>query len=87
MKPYKLTIAYEVVEFFQQQSRSDRQILEGVLIVLRESPHANQKLAERGTSGRDFFVYLKSKFAIKYWIDEWECEVKIIDLKFRDPRQ
>jgi len=87
MKPYKLTIAYEVVEFFRQQSRWDRKILEGAFIALREFPHTNQKLVERGPSGRDFFVYLKDKFAIKYWIDEREREVKIIDLKLREPRQ
>ena len=85
MKPYQLTIIYEVVEFFQQQNGRDRKTIDNAFEVLRQFPHDNKNLPERGPSGREYFVYLKGKYAIKYWIDEWENEVKIIDIRLRDP--
>ena len=86
MKPFKLAIAYEVVEFFQQRDGRDRKTIREALGSLREFPHNGKDLIERDPSGREHFVNFRGKFAIKYWIDEWEREVKVIDIKLRDRR-
>jgi hypothetical protein len=86
MKPFELLIAYRVVEFIQQQNRSDRNAIEVALDSLKEFPHNCKDLTERQSSGREHFVYLRGKFAVKYWIDEWEREVKVMKIQLRDRR-
>jgi hypothetical protein len=85
MKPFKLTVAYEVFEFVDHQSRLDRQAINRAFLSLRESTDDRKDLTQRDPNGRDVFVYLKGKFAIKFSSDAWEREVKVIDVRPRDP--
>lgn len=85
MKPYTLTIVYELFDFAGQQKPSDRAVIRKAFDSLRDFPHKGRILIEKDPSGREHFVYLTGKFAIKFWIDEWEREVKIIDIRFRHP--
>jgi hypothetical protein len=79
MRPYKLVLDYEAVEIFQGLSSRDRRYLHACLVYLREYPHvADKKVA--GEYGRDYFIYVRGKFAIKYWIDEAVKEIRILDI-------
>jgi hypothetical protein len=84
MKPFQLIFAYPAVEFIQQQNRAGRRALAELLETLKKYPHNCKDLTETQPSGREHFVFLRSRFAIKFWIDEWECEVKVLHIQFRD---
>ena len=84
MKPYELLLAYKVVEFARQQNRSDRNVIEKAFTSLEESPHDCKNLMERLPSGREQFVLYRGRFAIKFWIDDWEHEVKVMKIQLRD---
>jgi hypothetical protein len=86
MKPFKLAVVFEVLEFIQQLSPSDRQAINRTLIELRESPEDGKHILEREPGGREIFVHLSGKFALKFWIDVWEREVKVIAMRFRERR-
>jgi hypothetical protein len=82
MRPYKLVVDYEALEFFQGLSRSDQYYLHGRLVYLRHSPHNHMDRRQRGKEGRDHFIFVRGKFAIKFWIDEAVKEVRILDIHF-----
>ncbi|HEX4140087.1 MAG TPA: hypothetical protein VHY09_07045 [Candidatus Methylacidiphilales bacterium] len=84
MKPFELLLAYKVVEFARQLNRSDRNVIEKAFKSLEESPHNCKDLTERHLSGREHFVLYRGKFAIKFWIDDWEREVKVMKIQLRD---
>jgi len=84
MKPFELMVAYPAVEFIRQQNRAEQRALAGLLEALKKYPHNCKDLTELHSSGREHFVFLRSRYAIKFWIDEWEREVKVLHLQFRD---
>ncbi len=49
---------------------------------LRQYPHDYQDKKVRGEDGRDHFIFVRGKFAIKFWIDEAVKEVRILDIHF-----
>jgi len=51
---------------------------------LKEFPHNCKDLTERHSSGRQHFVFLRGEYAIKFWIDEWDREVKVLQLQLRN---
>jgi len=86
VKPFTLTVVYEIFDFVGQQNRIDRTAIRKAFDLLKESPHRCRDLVEKDDLGRDYFIHLTGKFAIKFWIDEWEHEVKVIYIRTRDPR-
>ena len=84
MKPFELSLTFPVVEFIQGRNRSERRALAELLNALKKSPHACRDIIEPHLSGRDHFVFLRSNYAIKFWIDDWECEVKVLNIQLRD---
>lgn len=86
MKPFELLLAYKVVEFARQQDRPNRNVIEEAFRSLEESPHNCKDVTERHSSGREHFILYRGKFAIKFWIDDWEHEVKVLKILLRDRR-
>ena len=82
MRPYKLLVDYEALEFLQRLSKNDQRYLHARLVYLREYPHSQTDKKVPGEGGRDYFVYVRGKFAIKYWIDDAVREVRVLDVHF-----
>ena len=87
MKPFEVVLAYPAVEFIERQVRSERAAIKAALQLIKESPHNRKDLTESHPSDREHFVFLRGKYAIKFWIDEWEFEVKVLNIQLRDRRQ
>jgi hypothetical protein len=81
MRPYKLVVDYEALEFFQGLNRRDQFYLHGRLVWLRESPHNYMDKKVTSEDGRELFIFVRGKFAIKYWIDEAVKEIRILDIQ------
>ncbi len=84
MKPFELMLAYPAVEFIEQQSQRERGAIKVALERLKEFPHNCKDLTEQHSSGRQHFVFLRGEYAIKFWIDEWEREVKVLHRQARN---
>jgi hypothetical protein len=82
MRPFQLILDYETLEFFEGLSRNDRRYLHARFIYLREYPHNSANKKEPGDDGRDYFICVRGKFAIKYWIDEAVREVRVLRVHF-----
>jgi hypothetical protein len=80
MRPYKLVVDYDALEFFQGLSKNEQHFLHARLFHLREYPHNSADRSETGEGGRVHFIYVRGKFAIKFWIDEAVKEVRILDI-------
>ena len=79
MRPYKLVLDYEAVEVFQGLSKQHRRYLHEHFVYLREYPHIpDKRVADE--HGRNYFIYVRGEFAIKYWIDEAVKEIRILDI-------
>jgi hypothetical protein len=77
MRPYQLVVNFEALAFIQGLSKNDQRRLHGPLVYLAEWPHNYADKKERGADGRDHFISVRGKFAIKYWIDEAVREVRV----------
>jgi hypothetical protein len=84
MRPYEIVVDYEALGFFRTLGRAAQRELHMRLMVLQESPRHCQDMVERDKSRRDYFIYIGGKFAIKYWIDEAVCEIRILEIQFAD---
>ncbi len=82
MRPYKLLVEYEALEFFQGLNKNEQRYLHGLLVHLCVYPHSQTDRKVRGEDGRYFFAFVRGKFAIKYWIDEPVKEVRVLDVHF-----
>jgi hypothetical protein len=84
MKSFELLFAQQAVEFIEQQNRRERGEIKLALAQLKEFSHKCRDLVEQHSSGREHFVFLRGEYAIKFWIDEWEREVKVLHLQLRN---
>jgi len=87
MKPFRLLVDYNVFQFIQTLRRFEQLEIHEHFDQSNEFPHHQKSLIEKDATGRDYFVSLRGTFAVKYWIDEWECEVKVIAIRLRDHRK
>jgi hypothetical protein len=83
MKPYKLVVDYEAIQFMQALPPAGRKDLHQRLVRLREHPHDCRDATVLNRLDRDYFIYAGGRFAIKFWIDEWEREIRVIDVWLR----
>lgn len=84
MSDARLLIDVEVFEFLRTLKRREQ---EGLLKRFREIaafPARFSDFVESDTAGRRVDVHVFGKFAIKFWDDFADRQVKILDLHFAD---
>ncbi len=79
MKPYTLFVAYDVFEFMSRQSRLDQLKLRDRMLRIRASDYL-----EIDSVRRPFHISVKGKHAIKYWIDDTDQQIKIMEIRSSD---
>jgi hypothetical protein len=84
MKPYALFIDYEVFDFMSRQHRSDQVKLRDRMLKIREYPGNYSDYIEVDSVGRSFHISVKGKHAIKYWIDDADRQIKILEIRSSD---
>ena len=84
MRPFSLLIALEVFDFVSMQSRRMQWELRMRMLLIRDFPHNHSDFLEPDSSGRAFNVHLFGRYAIKYWIDHADQQVKIMEISLSD---
>ena len=86
MRPFQLLIAYEAIEFVERLSRRDQLSIRQRLIQIRDFPNNHSDYFEHDNRGRVVDISICGRFAIKYWIDHADVQIKVLDVHYADRR-
>jgi hypothetical protein len=84
MKPYKLLLVYEVVEFIESSDRGTQPVLHKRLRQIRDFPFNHSEVSELDDIGRRIEINILGKYAIRYRIDDADGEVKVVEIVLAD---
>jgi hypothetical protein len=84
MSGSRLLIAIEVLDFLRTLRRGDQQGLINRCREIAAFPSNFSDYFERDTNGRTLGVHVFRKFAIKFWDDQADRHLKIVDVEFAD---
>ena len=87
MSDFRLLIDLDVYEFLRRLPRRDQEALLKRFREIAAFPGRFCDFAEPDTAGRQVEVHVLGKFAIKFWNDFADRQVKILDLHFADRPQ
>jgi mRNA-degrading endonuclease RelE of RelBE toxin-antitoxin system len=80
MKPYKLLLVYEVVEFIESLSKNSQPAFHKRLRQIRDYPFNHSKISETDDDGRRVEINILGRYAIPYRIDDADGEVKVVEI-------
>ena len=81
---FRLLVDFEVVSYMSSLPRQDRLMLRGRFLQIQDFPGNFSDYQEKDAVGRSLEINLCGRYAIKYWTDEADQQVKILDLHFAD---
>ena len=84
MKPFRLLIDYEVLEFIARLSRKEQPLIRREMLRVRDFPYNHADYPEKDELGRQYHVNIFEKYALKYWIDEADGHLKIMEIRPSD---
>jgi mRNA-degrading endonuclease RelE of RelBE toxin-antitoxin system len=77
---YRLLLDVEVVAFLERLPRAHRQRLFLRLSEIREFPSRYSDYREADSEGRPVDVHICGRYAIKFWDDVNDRQVKVLDI-------
>jgi mRNA-degrading endonuclease RelE of RelBE toxin-antitoxin system len=84
VKPFRLFIDYEVLEFIARLSRKEQHLIRREILRVRDFPYNHADYPEKDEFGRQYQVHIFGKYAVKYWIDEADRHLKIMEIRPSD---
>jgi mRNA-degrading endonuclease RelE of RelBE toxin-antitoxin system len=81
---YRLLIANEVLEFLDGLRHRERLLLRARFVQIADFPENFSDFQERDATGRALEVNLCGKYAITYWTDFADRDVKILRISNAD---
>lgn len=81
---FELLLAFEVVELLERLPLRDRRSLRQRLGQIRDFPSQHSDFAEHDSRGRRVDINVCGRFAIKYWTDQADHQIKVIDIHSAD---
>ena len=87
MKPFALLIDYDVIEFVGRLSRKEQAAVWKRMQQIRDFPYNNSDYSEVDPLGRLVHINVSAKYALKYWIDGADRQIKVLDILPSDRRK
>ena len=87
MPPFRLLIDYDVVLFIEGLPRPARRLLRARIGEIRDHPLHRSDYAESDAIGRRVEINICGGFALKFWIDHADRQIKILDIHPADRRR
>lgn len=84
MSSFELLIALEVVEFVERLPKIDRVMIRNRFLEIREAPARYSDYGEPDAVGRIVEINICGRYAIKYWTDHPDRQIKILDVHAAD---
>lgn len=86
MSGYRLFLLDDAVEFLISLRAPERKVLRAKLEAIRDFPAHHAEYTRRDAVGRRIDGCLAGKFAIEYWEDTADMDLKIISIDWADGR-
>jgi hypothetical protein len=86
MGSFRLLIDYDVVVFIEGLPRAARQAIRARLVEIRDFPANRSDYTEPDAAGREVAINICGAFAIKFWVDHADLQIKILDVHPADRR-
>jgi hypothetical protein len=77
-------LLYEVIEFLENLSRQDQQLLRNRFVAIRDNPQSFPDCTETDYTGRRVDINICGKYAIKFWQDHADRHIKILHVHLAD---
>ena len=87
MKPFALLIDYDVIQFVRGLGRKEQAAVWKRMAQIRDFPFNSSDYAETGPLGRQIHINVSAKYALKYWIDGADRQIKVLDILPSDRRK
>ena len=87
MASFRLLIDYDVVVYLEGLSKDARRALRDRLTEIRDFPAHRSDYTERDASEREVAINICGGFAIKFWVDHADRQIKILDIHPADQRR
>jgi len=87
MKPFALLVVYDVFEYIERLPRNEQLAIRKRFLQIRDFPHNHSDYSEPDDLDRHLEINICGKFAVKYWIDHSDQQVKILDIHPADRRK
>lgn len=84
MTPYRLLIAWSVIEFLDGRPLKDRRMLRERFVAMIEWPERFSDYRETDSTGRFLDVHICGRYAIRYWADFADRHLKILEVSLAD---
>ncbi len=84
MSRFELLIAFDVVAFIERLPKVERCRLRNRFLDIREAPGRHADYAESDAIGRTVDINICGRFAIKYWTDHADRQIRILDIHAAD---
>jgi len=81
MPPYRVFIAADVVAMLRTIRSGEKHLIARLFEQLADNPFRTGDFVERDEVGRPIQVVLIGRFAVYYWANHADREVKILDLR------
>ena len=86
MDSFRLMIDFDVAIMIEGLPRRLRQAIRMRLIEIRDSPANRTDCTEQDAAGRAVAINICGAFAIKFWVDHADRQIKILDIHPSDRR-
>jgi hypothetical protein len=87
MPSFRLLIDYDVMLFVEGPPRSAQRLLRDRRAEIRDHPVHRSDYVEHDAIGRRVDINICGAYALKFWVDHADRQVKILDIHPADRRQ
>lgn len=87
MISFRLLIDYDVVIFIESLPRTARRAIRDRLAEIRDHPSHRSDYTERDAIDRPVEISICGSFAIKFWVDHADRQIKVLDIHLADRRR
>jgi hypothetical protein len=87
MASFRLLVDYDVVVYVEGLPKADRRAIRDRLVEIRDYPAHRSDYSEHDAVGREVAINICGAFAIKFWVDHADQQIKILDVHPADRRR
>jgi hypothetical protein len=81
VKPFSLSVEYDALQFLHGRTRREQASLLSRFLHLRDYPENSTDVREIDRSGRLIRTSIHGKYAVSFWIDDADREVKVVEVR------
>lgn len=81
---YRLLVSFDVIEFLETLKKTDQRMLRNRFLEITGFLSQYSDFKEEDTNGRFVDIHIAEKYAIKFWEDTVDMDLKVLDVHLAD---